>query len=622
MAKLGDLVVRIGADTRDLNKSLGKVQRNVRSMTGNFTRLGSTITKSVTLPIVGLAAVSVKAFRDQANAVAQVEQGLKSTGNAAGKTLGELQKMASDLQKTTLFGDEDILQNATAQLLTFTNIAGQQFDRTQQAALDLATRLDGDLKSASIQLGKALNDPLANLSALSRSGIQFSAEQKEVIKSLAETNRLAEAQTLILDELEKQYGGSAEAAAQADGGITQLGNAIGDLGEEMGKVVLDNIRPLIAGIRSIVESLSGASGTTKQFVFEVGVMAAALGPVLLLLPKIIAGITALRGAFLVLNTAMLANPALAVVAAITALTAAVVLFRNRTDDAVEANDKFIDSLQGLDKQAQINHAKEQVRLLEQERAQLAAAQRAEMAAQAVGALGDKFDKQVARGSAQRYTEQIKALDERIADLVMRVRDMHQTQDEVNVQVRDAANDTRVYSTEMGKLTTKTIEQANANKVLQQSTWNVGMMIEEVQDKTTQFGLTLTGAFESAARSAESFADALRSVTVDIVTQYLRQAAAAALAKGNIPGAVALATGSGLIQRAGVPALANGGLAYGPTMAMVGDNKNAAIDPEVVAPLSKLKDMMGGGVVEVVGRIKGDDIYLSNARNSSARNRYA
>ena len=132
MAKLGDLVVKIGANTQDLNKKLGKVQKELRATTSNFTRLGSTITKSVTLPIVGLAAVSVKAFRDQAKAVAQVEQGLKSTGNAAGKTLGELQKMASDLQKTTLFGDEDILQNATAQLLTFTNIAGQQFDRTQE----------------------------------------------------------------------------------------------------------------------------------------------------------------------------------------------------------------------------------------------------------------------------------------------------------------------------------------------------------------------------------------------------------------------------------------------------------------------------------------------------------
>jgi hypothetical protein len=175
---------------------------------------------------------------------------------------------------------------------------------------------------------------------------------------------------------------------------------------------------------------------------------------------------------------------------------------------------------------------------------------------------------------------------------------------------------------MGKLTTKTIEQANANKVLQQSTWNVGMMIEDVQDKTTQFGMTISDSFGSALRSAESFADALRIITVDVVTQFLRQATAAALVAGNIPKAVLLATGGGILTRVGVPALAQGGLAYGPTMAMVGDNRNAAIDPEVVAPLSKLKDMMGGGVVEVVGRIKGDDIFLSNARSSSARNRYA
>ena len=72
----------------------------------------------------------------------------------------------------------------------------------------------------------------------------------------------------------------------------------------------------------------------------------------------------------------------------------------------------------------------------------------------------------------------------------------------------------------------------------------------------------------------------------------------------------------------MPALANGGLAYGPTTALIGDNRNARIDPEVIAPLSKLKDMMGGNVVEVVGRIKGDDIFLSNARNTINRNRYS
>ena len=136
---------------------------------------------------------------------------------------------------------------------------------------------------------------------------------------------------------------------------------------------------------------------------------------------------------------------------------------------------------------------------------------------------------------------------------------------------------------------------------------------------------MTQAFASAAASAQTFADFLRQITVDIVTQFLRQAAAKALAAGNIPLAVALATGSGLVQRVltpEVPALAQGGLAYGPTTALVGDNIGARIDPEVIAPLSKLKDMMGGNVVEVVGRIKGDDIFLSNARNSINRNRYS
>ena len=52
----------------------------------------------------------------------------------------------------------------------------------------------------------------------------------------------------------------------------------------------------------------------------------------------------------------------------------------------------------------------------------------------------------------------------------------------------------------------------------------------------------------------------------------------------------------------IPHLAKGGLATAPTLAMVGDNKNAATDPEVIAPLSKLKGMLdgdSGGSSEIV-----------------------
>jgi len=69
-----------------------------------------------------------------------------------------------------------------------------------------------------------------------------------------------------------------------------------------------------------------------------------------------------------------------------------------------------------------------------------------------------------------------------------------------------------------------------------------------------------------------------------------------------------------------PALAKGGLAYGPTMAMVGDNQNASVDPEVIAPLSKLQSMMGGQAVQVTGKISGRDILLTSEMSSIDRNR--
>lgn len=227
---LAKLVVRLEAETgryqRELdraNKKLDKFSRGAKkSISGIKTAFSA-------LAIGGTINAVVRATAKQEAALAQLEQGLKSTGQTAGFTKDELVDFASELQKATTFGDEDII-NAQANLLTFTNVAGEQFKRTTEAALNLSVRVGQDLKSSVIQLGKALNDPVANLGALSRSGIQFSKDQKDVIKALAETGRLAEAQTMILDELETQYGGSARAARDTFGGALEgLKNAFGDL---------------------------------------------------------------------------------------------------------------------------------------------------------------------------------------------------------------------------------------------------------------------------------------------------------------------------------------------------------------------------------------------------------
>lgn len=151
---------------------------------------------------------------------AQLAARIKSTGSAAGLAVGDLNKMAAALQKATTFDDESI-GRAQATLLTFTRVGKENFQRATEAVLDLSTALGTDLNGAALQVGKALNDPVQGLTALSRAGVQFSDSQKTLIKELVETNRTAEAQRVILGELETQMGGSARAARDTLGGALQ-----------------------------------------------------------------------------------------------------------------------------------------------------------------------------------------------------------------------------------------------------------------------------------------------------------------------------------------------------------------------------------------------------------------
>ena len=182
--------------------------------------------------VAGIAVLQKKVLSatiEQERAVKQLEQGLKTTAGQVGFSLQELTAQAAKLQTVTNFGDEKII-SAQSKLVTFTKITGDEFRRTTEAAADLAVRMEMDLTSATVQLAKALNDPVANLGALSRAGIQFTKEQKDTVKALWESGRAAEAQRIILSELETQFGGSARAARDTFGGaLKSLGNAAGDL---------------------------------------------------------------------------------------------------------------------------------------------------------------------------------------------------------------------------------------------------------------------------------------------------------------------------------------------------------------------------------------------------------
>jgi len=100
--------------------------------------------------------------------------------------------MADSLQRVTTFDDEAIT-GAQSLLLTFTKIGRDVFPEATRTVLDMSQALGQDLKSSSIQLGKALNDPITGITSLTRVGVTFTAEQKKLIESLVKTGQVAEA---------------------------------------------------------------------------------------------------------------------------------------------------------------------------------------------------------------------------------------------------------------------------------------------------------------------------------------------------------------------------------------------------------------------------------------------
>lgn len=211
--------------------------------------------------VVGLKAMLTATVEAEA-ASAQLEARIKSTGDAAGMTKTQLLDLASALQGKTVFDDEAIA-NAEAMLLTFTRIGKDVFPKAVESILNVSTAMGTDLNSAALQVGKALNDPVKGINALARAGIQFTVDQKATIKSLVDTGKTAEAQTIILGELETQMGGAARAARNTLGGsLKALQNAFGDLLE--GDTGSDGVRGTRAAIEQLVATM-GSNDTKKAF---------------------------------------------------------------------------------------------------------------------------------------------------------------------------------------------------------------------------------------------------------------------------------------------------------------------------------------------------------------------
>lgn len=197
---------------------------------------------------------------------AQLAAVLKSTGNAAGFTAAELNKMASGMAGFVSEGD---INRAQTRLLSYTGVVGEEFPRALQAAIDMSVRLGMTVEQSAETVGKALDIPSKGLTALSKQGFRFTEDQKKLVESLEATGRVAEAQDVVLKALESSYGGAAEAARNTLGGALQaLQNQIDDLmtGDD------GSVNGLTASVNDLTDVL-GSSEAKQAFADFVGWLA-------------------------------------------------------------------------------------------------------------------------------------------------------------------------------------------------------------------------------------------------------------------------------------------------------------------------------------------------------------
>lgn len=195
-------------------------------------------------------------------AQAQLGAVLRSTGGVAGVTADQVNELAQSLSQVTTFEDDAIV-SAQNLLLTFTQVGKEVFPEAIKTALDMSAALGQDLNGSIIQLGKALQDPINGITALRRVGVNFNDAQQETIKNLVESNKLFEAQKMILEELSTEFGGSATALADTYGGrIVILQNNFNNLKEEIGRGLLPGLEVLGAEMSKAITGINEMSGST------------------------------------------------------------------------------------------------------------------------------------------------------------------------------------------------------------------------------------------------------------------------------------------------------------------------------------------------------------------------
>ena len=234
------------SDFKKLEGAGNKATFGVRTMDKAFTNGAKNIAKYGGIAAAGLGVFAlhmVKGAEYAKQADDRLQAVAKSMGlfGAQSTVVADRLIKLADAQEYQLGILAEDIKLTQAKLLTFKELAvtagevGGAFDRATVAAIDLAKAGFGEATQNATQLGKALNDPIKGITALARSGVTFTAQEKEKIKVLVESGKMLEAQDTLLKAIETQVGGTAASTATS---TFKIGAAFGHVRDVIGTLLL------------------------------------------------------------------------------------------------------------------------------------------------------------------------------------------------------------------------------------------------------------------------------------------------------------------------------------------------------------------------------------------------
>jgi len=610
------LSVKLSLNDKQFQSALRKSTRSIQRFGKKMQGFGDTMTRNITLPVVGLGAAAVKMasdFEETQSKFNTVFKDISDNAQTASKELSDSFGLSSRASMQLLSDTGDLLTG-----FGFTQEEALKLSKeVNKLAVDLAsfTNVEGGAEAASKALTKAL---LGERESIKQLGIaiteadlkSFAADQGLVFKELGRVEKATLTYQLALQQSQNAVG---DFARTSDGFANQLRilkAELEDVAVQLGVEILPLAKDLVSGLRDLAKFTNRFSSEQRTAALQVAGFAAVLGPIVTVAGKLVTAFGVLRKFFflklipvlrLVASVLMKLTPQGRIISGL--IVAASYLVTNWSkvkkgfDDLVKSTNDLLVNLGLLEKKEglPLDFSVQDQEVLTPE----------EMRRRAAGRQGIKIvpKKQVSPEEREGRARMAKGKAEALA----------------------------LPSIEPIKAIK--VELQSLPDVLEEIDVSFSDTFTKMERMAQELSATFTSAFNSMADGAKLSYKEIANASLNAARETIKGELSKAIAVqiGKILATVPFPFNVGIAAGAGaavgglfnklIPKFADGGIVSGPTVGLMGEYAGANTNPEVIAPLNKLKDMIGGQTVQVQGMISGEDIFLSNDRYSRRKNSY-